>query len=318
MSGPYISESGDVISSALSVSDVPQAADELTANFRLEMGQIDRIYTVDDKENTVNGIAAVHTVYDVLVVRPNGATELIPRCRMLQPGFGGGVCNFLEILPTDPGTQAKDPKVERSLKRGHFVLVGFISGKKDAAVILGAMPHSNRVAVGRRPKKGKGTYLEGEIQGLNFTVDNDGGLRITFNGPRKDDGTLVNQNGPTEIQIDKQGSITVKTNQKQTVFVDRVKKKIRVDNGPTSIDMDQDAKKIQVVAQIVEVGTGGLQPMVVGDDWKKIMEELITEITKLYVPTGVGPSGTPVNTPAFNSIKSKLKEALSKNHKVEK
>jgi hypothetical protein len=83
--------------------------------------------------------------------------------------------------------------------------------------------------------------------------------------------------------------------------------------------MDQNADKIQVVASVVEVGTGGLQPQIVGDDMVSFLEELITEICALYVPTGVGPSGTPVNTPKFQALKSKCKKMIqSTKHRVEK
>lgn len=318
MSGPSYLPTGDVISSALSVSDLPHAAQEMYQNFKLEIGQIEQIYTVEDSQNAPEGSAAKFTLYDVAIRTPLGSVERIPRCQMLQPTFGGGLNNFFEVLPTDPGFDGKDTSKDKSLRRGHYVLIGYISGHRDNAVILGAMPHSHQVAQGKRPKKGKGTYAEGEIQGLNFSIDNEGALKVVFNGPRKDDGSLENQNGPTEINVDKEGKIKISTNKSQTILIDRVSGKIRIDNGPTYVDMDQNADKIQVVAKTVEVGTGALQPAVVGDDWKAIMEELITEIMALYVPTGVGPSGTPINSGKFASIKGKLQNALSKNHKIEK
>lgn len=317
MSGPHFTESGDVVSSALAASIGDSAHEERSQNFRIELGQIEQVYTIDDPKNTSRNDARF-TVYDVNIMKPNGAMEVIPRCRALQPLFGGGFNNFLEVLPTDPGSKAKDPKTDISLKRGHYVLVAFISGRKDTGVILGAMPHASKVAIGRRPKKIKGVYTEGEIQGLNFSVDNDGALKVVFNGPRKDDGSLLNKNGPTTIEISKDGIINVSTNAKQKITIDRMAKKIRVENGATYIDSDASGDKIQVVAKTVEIGTGALQPAVVGDDWKAIMEELITEIMAIIVPTGVGPSGNPTNNGKFSAIKSKLKEALSKNHKVEK
>lgn len=317
MAGPTVTFDGDVISSALSTEDAPSAHKELGENFRLEQGQIVAIYNTDTPDNTRVG-QAYQTVYDVKVSRPNGATEILRRCPLLQPSFGGGINNFFEVVSTDPNADAQAKDKEKALKRGHLVLVGFMSGSKSSPVILGTLPHAHKAAIARRPKKAKGTHMEGEIQGLNFMVNNDGSLKIIFNGPRDDEGKIVGKDGPTSVEIDKTGNIIVKTNAKQTIKVDRVGKKIRVDNGPTYIDMDQEGDKIQVVAKIVEVGTGGLQPQVVGDDWKKMMEKLITEITKIYVPTGVGPSGTPINTPAFMAIKAELKECLSKNHKVEK
>jgi hypothetical protein len=50
--------------------------------------------------------------------------------------------------------------------------------------------------------------------------------------------------------------------------------------------------------------------MLVGNDWKAIMSDLIQAITQIVVPTGVGPSGTPINAAQFNAIKGRLTDAL--------
>lgn len=318
MAGPFISEHGEVVSSALAVGGEEHLVNDTFFNFSIESGQIEKIYAVDDSENAAVGASHLHTLYDVRIYRPNGSTELITKCRMLQPGFGGGINNFFEILPTDPGSDAKNDSKDRAHKRGHQVLVAFVSGRKETGIILGGLPNPNPVARSKRPGKLKGVHTEGEIQGLNFQVGNDGQLKITFNGPRNDRGILTGSNGPTSVEITKLGNILVSTNNRQSIEIDRVSGKISITNGPTFIISDQKADKVQVVGHTVEIGKGGLQPAVVGDDWLKIMEQLIDAITKLYVPTGVGPSGTPVNTPDFLSIRAKLKEALSRNHKVEK
>lgn len=318
MSGPNFTAFGDVVSSVLDFSSHESGASLLNDNFTVMLGQIVGIKGASDPTSDTAELKQF-VLYDVQVIHPSGGTEIIPDCRMLQPAFGGGINNFLEVLSTDPGAKAKDFSKNMQDRRGHFCLIAFIAGKKNSAVILGSMPHTSPSAVKRRPKKEKGTHLEGEVQGFHFTIDNDGALKVTFNGPRKDDGGLVDSTlGPTVVEINRQGSVTVSTNAQQSVAVDRVSKTIKITNGTTNINMDQNAEKIQVVAKTVEVGTGALQPAVVGDDWKKIMEELITEITQIVVPTGVGPSGTPINAGKFASIKAKLKEALSKNHKVEK
>lgn len=319
MSGPHISDFGDVTTSALSMSEGPSASNDLRANFRMELGQIESIYTIDDVNNSAEGIKGTYTVYDIMIQRTNGATELIHRARMLQPTFGGGLNNFLEVLPTDPGSKAKDDTVGRKLKRGHLVLVGFIGGRKDAPVILGAMPHSNKVAVSKRPKKGKGTYLEAEIQGVNFQIDNDGALKIVQTSPKKDDGTSTNEKIKTTIHVQKDGSVEITTNNKQKVRIDATTHHIRVDNGNTYIDMDQDGDKIDVVAKRVNVGTGGLQPQIVGNDMVEWLSDLCDEITKIYHPTGVGPSGLPVNSGKFLALKASVKAKIqSVKHFVEK
>lgn len=43
---------------------------------------------------------------------------------------------------------------------------------------------------------------------------------------------------------------------------------------------------------------------------KKIIDDLIDEINKIIVPTNVGPSGTPINAPAFTAIKTRVATLL--------
>ena len=53
------------------------------------------------------------------------------------------------------------------------------------------------------------------------------------------------------------------------------------------------------------------QKMVMGGELIKILEDILDECTKIAIPTGVGPSGFPVNAAAFKAIKGKLKVILS-------
>jgi hypothetical protein len=55
-----------------------------------------------------------------------------------------------------------------------------------------------------------------------------------------------------------------------------------------------------------------VQKMVLGGELIKILEDLIDEITGQVYGTSCGPTDTgPVNSPAFNSIKGRLKTILS-------
>ena len=42
----------------------------------------------------------------------------------------------------------------------------------------------------------------------------------------------------------------------------------------------------------------------------QVLAELMLALKGLSVPTGVGPSGTPINTPAFEAVEQKLKQML--------
>jgi hypothetical protein len=243
MSGPTITDTGEVISSALNASHGMSAEHHIYNAYELVRGQIEQVYAVDDSDNNLDGKGVV-TLFDVRVWLPDGGTELIRRCRVCQPISGGSLNNFFEVLPPDPGVESKNYKVESSNKRGTHVLVGFISGQKTSGVILGALPHPNAVAVARRPKKALGTHLEGEFQGFNYKIQNDGSVVMTFNGPRDDKGKLIGSAGPTVFTIDAQGRIKLTTNANQEVLVDRVAKTVQIVNGTTSWKMEQTGSKI--------------------------------------------------------------------------
>jgi hypothetical protein len=67
----------------------------------------------------------------------------------------------------------------------------------------------------------------------------------------------------------------------------------------------------------INLGNTKLEPLVKGDGWVSLMEELIDAIVAQQFLTPAGPSATgPVNVPTFNTIKSKLKSVLSELNKT--
>ena len=66
--------------------------------------------------------------------------------------------------------------------------------------------------------------------------------------------------------------------------------------------------------QKVHVGDGAdtaNEPALLGTTLKGLLEQLIDGLTALTVPTGVGPSGTPINAAQFIAVKAQLQRALS-------
>lgn len=291
MNGPTIADNGDIISAALKV-DAPSAHKQIFNDTRMVLGQIQHIYAVDDIQNTYPN-PGTFTLYDVQIFHADSSTEVIKRVRAVQPLFGGGYNNFFEVLPTDPGQKATDFSVTPPYKPGSWVLIGFIDGQRQNGVILGTMPHPNPVAVADRPSKSDGVKLAGEFQGLNFQIQNDGSLVITFNGPRDDTGRLVNQNGPTVFKIDATGNMSMTTNNKQSIVVDRVNGIIDVVNGTTEIKMEQSTSTITTTSDFLVSNVNKDATVNVGGEAKVIAKGDMTLSSNTMIKLQRGPDSTP-------------------------
>jgi len=92
--------------------------------------------------------------------------------------------------------------------------------------------------------------------------------------------------------------------------------RIKHNNGETQIELDSEGSIFIVnkSGQKVNIGDGAdtaNEPAILGETLKGLLEQLIDAITALTVPTGVGPSGTPINAAQFAAVKSQLQTALS-------
>ena len=210
----FISSFGEVISSALSTDGYANASHDLHSNFAIYAGEIVGVFTNDSSENNPSGSGGVFTLYDVEITRPDGSTELIQKCMALQPIFGGGINNYMEVVPTIPGQRMAGKgsgEKDKSKRRGHRVAVALLGGYKSAGIILGGMPHNNPVSKENRPTKDEGVVTRLEIQGLMVEVNNDGEFTLKFQGPKDDKGQPVSSSGTeTTVNIDKNGILRKK------------------------------------------------------------------------------------------------------------
>ena len=82
------------------------------------------------------------------------------------------------------------------------------------------------------------------------------------------------------------------------------------------IDKDGNIEITNSSGKTVYVGNGASEAAVLGDTLKGLLDELIDALAALTVPTGVGPSGTPVNIAQFQAIKARWRTFLSATVKV--
>lgn len=81
-----------------------------------------------------------------------------------------------------------------------------------------------------------------------------------------------------------------------------------IDKFSNEATFNQD--NIQFKCAKFNVGDGS-EPMVLGETLKGLLEDLISAITSITVPTPHGISGTPINSSQFSAINSRLKTMLS-------
>jgi hypothetical protein len=92
--------------------------------------------------------------------------------------------------------------------------------------------------------------------------------------------------------------------------------RVKHKNGSSLIELDSQGSIFitNSSGQKVNVGDGAdtaNEPAVLGTTLKGFLEQILDAIVALTVPTGVGPSGTPINAAQFVSIKAQLQRALS-------
>lgn len=81
---------------------------------------------------------------------------------------------------------------------------------------------------------------------------------------------------------------------------------------------------VETESKRINLGVNAKSPILLGDrtmDWLNelcnILSSFLTTVTQITVPTGVGPSGFPINNPAFINLKSQVKGIQQKIEKLQ-
>ncbi|HLD91762.1 MAG TPA: hypothetical protein VI911_12245, partial [Patescibacteria group bacterium] len=210
-----------------------QAGDEFDGfkstynNFSLKTGIILKSYDIDD----VNNISKNFVEYDVIAIESQGNLATGPvifkKCPSLE-GFGG-VANFYEAkLKASSNDKVKyDGEIAKS--DGSVVLLLCINGNEDSAMIIGSSKHPARKTT---LTKEAGQHLEGEYNGVNWQVNKDGELTITFKSPSSIDNQKVKYKDEkakgTYLKIDKTGSIDINDGATENIKIDKTNKTIGI------------------------------------------------------------------------------------------
>lgn len=190
-------------------------------NMYLRVGVVVEIFEMDDEKN----VSKMMPEYDVMVIEKKNTT-LYKNC-IAMDGFGG-IGDFFNVKFRKPKDSKKVRKSGSFKKQnGSLVLLLCIDGSSDQAVIVGSMAHPDRK--NGQLKKDLGHHMEGEFNGVNWKVDKDGQLIITFKSPTDNDGKAKDDKaGGSTIKMEKDGSIEAADGNKEKIRIDKTKKTVSV------------------------------------------------------------------------------------------
>jgi len=178
----------------------------------LKVGIVIKAYEIDDKLNKNKKIPE----YDILVVEQKETSTMEPlvykNCISID-GFGG-VADFFEYKLRPVKTDEKDTKafINTNFEKqfGNMVLLLCLDGVRDKGIIIKSVSHKGRKT---NLTKDNGLHLEGQYNGLNWQINKDGELKITYKSKTDEKGKPADEKaGGTHFQIDKKGSVDINTN----------------------------------------------------------------------------------------------------------
>ena len=243
---------GSVVSSYFNLEKKQTGRDVKAQGIKTLIGQVEKVHFTDEGTN----VSKKFVEYDVIVRDERGGqtTYKNVRCEAML----GGSNDFEETI-LEPNEVAFSGKLDSSNlfanKNGALVYVSFRDGSLDKPYIEACVAHPKKIGA----KKADGIRKIGEFRGLEWNINKDGELTITYNGNRSADGKLVRKDtGPTKIKIDKTGGLTISDNKGQVIEMKRTTKTIKLSNGVTLI-LDGEADKVSLEL------TGGVKLTIDGE-----------------------------------------------------
>jgi len=174
-------------------------------NFPLRIGVVIKSYPVGAEGNR-SGLTAE---YDILVMEQmedQGATSIVYRNCMSSEGMGSIADYFEKTIRTKKAQTSTGQATGLKGQNGAIVLLLCLDGMSEKGIIISALTHPDR----KTTLKDADPRLEGEYNGINIKVETDGSTTLTFKGATDNDGKIVDDQGPTVISIEKDGSFQTK------------------------------------------------------------------------------------------------------------
>jgi hypothetical protein len=207
-------------------------------NYSLKSGIVVNIYYPDDSNN----VSKNQIEYDVAALEISTASTnytIYRNCLVTNP-FGTVNNNVTYTLQIEED-------ITNSKGQGANVLLLCMNGRSEAgsAAIIGGISRPG----GPQYSSEDGQFYDFNFNGINYNIDKDGELTITFNSPIDYQGNKANEKAAgTVLKIDKEGRYTISDNEGQSFGLDRVAKTATWTDGNDSIVIDKGNKKITMTS----------------------------------------------------------------------
>jgi hypothetical protein len=200
--------------------DTMQAFNHTYANYGLKSGIVLTSYETTDDQN----ITKATVEYDVAVFEQadDGGQNSIVYKNCVAADLFGGIGDFFEFRRREQmKVDGSNNERVAAKQDGAIVLLLCLTGSSDKAIIVGALPHPARTT---GLTEDAGVTLLGEFNGISFTIDKTGALKIGFKGSTGNDGTPDDSSvGGTYMQIEKDGSTEISDGKGETLRLDKTK-----------------------------------------------------------------------------------------------
>lgn len=196
-------------------------------NFAMRIGIVIASYPAGQTGNR----SQITNEYDVLCfeqAEDRGMTTITYKNCLSAEGLGS-VADFFERT-LRPKKEDKNPNETQDMKNqdGACVLLLCLDGMSEKGIIIGQLTHPDRATT----LKSVGPRLEGEFNGVNIKVEEDGSTKLTFRGATDSKGVPTDASqGDTVMTIEKDGSYQVN----HKTITQRLDK-----NGKASLTADDD------------------------------------------------------------------------------
>jgi hypothetical protein len=212
-------------------------------NDSLRLGVVLEITDIEDEDNQ-SGIAPE---YKVMTIEQNkeGSISSVEYKNCIRLNALGGIADYMFAKLRTP-TDATKVKNSASIKKqeGSIVLIMCLDGNSEKGIILGSLDHPE----GTRLSKELGHHLEGEFNGVNWAINKEGALTVTFKSATDSKGKQSDEEAAgANFKIEKDGSVELGSGNVEKIRLDKTNKTASI-AAEADVSISSTTKSINVTA----------------------------------------------------------------------